>query len=471
MKLRHRLTSPRARGIAVFAVSAALLFSGFYLNLGGVAHDRWFGMHQKDMESFILGRLVKSRQDGILSARGLTGYGTRSEKETGFSMSVLRLQYQAYLADGELAGFVPYTSQIGGQGLLLSVLDRLAPLPPQTRLRLWYALTSLLGALVLATIVLWFQLELGLPVALTVLVTAAGSQWLVVFGRNLWWSTWAFYLPLAVAMHALRASGAASRPWPLAALIFAAVFLKCVLNGYEYVTTTLMMLLVPFVYYGVADGQRLLAMGRRGLVAAASASGAVLLSLVILVYQIAPQAGGPSDAALHLVGALQKRSHADPNAFPEVFRPSLSADTLPVVATYLKGAYFDLQRTAWSDGATGSVGERFPIRLTYWMLALLFLAASGVVLWGGQRGAAPTRRSRAPVAAAWFAALAPLSWFVIFKAHSHVHTHMNFLVWQMPFTLFGFGLCALAARRLGAAAWDLRSRLPGRHEARGDEQP
>ena len=40
----------------------------------------------------------------------------------------------------------------------------------------------------------------------------------------------------------------------------------------------------------------------------------------------------------------------------------------------------------------------------------------------------------------WFSILAPLSWFVIFKAHSYIHTHMSFLLWQMPFTFFGFAV-------------------------------
>ena len=42
--------------------------------------------------------------------------------------------------------------------------------------------------------------------------------------------------------------------------------------------------------------------------------------------------------------------------------------------------------------------------------------------------------------AVWFSFLAPLSWMVIFKGHSYIHTHMNFITWHMPFTLLGFGL-------------------------------
>ena len=45
---------------------------------------------------------------------------------------------------------------------------------------------------------------------------------------------------------------------------------------------------------------------------------------------------------------------------------------------------------------------------------------------------------------AWFSILAPLSWYVIFKAHSFIHTHMSFLLWQMPFTFFGFAVFSAA---------------------------
>ena len=37
------------------------------------------------------------------------------------------------------------------------------------------------------------------------------------------------------------------------------------------------------------------------------------------------------------------------------------------------------------------------------------------------------------VLATWFSILAPFSWYIIFKAHSFIHMHMNFIVWQMPF--------------------------------------
>jgi hypothetical protein len=56
------------------------------------------------------------------------------------------------------------------------------------------------------------------------------------------------------------------------------------------------------------------------------------------------------------------------------------------------------------------------------------------------RSASDRTKITALIGATWFAILAPLSWFVIFKAHSYIHTHMNAITWHMPFTLFGFAL-------------------------------
>ena len=47
-----------------------------------------------------------------------------------------------------------------------------------------------------------------------------------------------------------------------------------------------------------------------------------------------------------------------------------------------------------------------------------------------------------------FSILAPLSWFIIFKTHSYVHTEMNYITWYIPFCLFGFGILGIVITRL-----------------------
>ena len=50
------------------------------------------------------------------------------------------------------------------------------------------------------------------------------------------------------------------------------------------------------------------------------------------------------------------------------------------------------------------------------------------------------------IAATWVSALSPVSWFVLFKGQAFVHTHTNYLAWHMPFTLFGYAMCAWLVR-------------------------
>jgi len=57
-------------------------------------------------------------------------------------------------------------------------------------------------------------------------------------------------------------------------------------------------------------------------------------------------------------------------------------------------------------------------------------------------------KTTALIAGTWFAILAPLSWFVIFKSHSYIHTHMNAITWHMPFTIFGFALTGFVGTQL-----------------------
>jgi hypothetical protein len=144
---------------------------------------------------------------------------------------------------------------------------------------------------------------------------------------------------------------------------------------------------------------------------------------------------------------MQKRTHGDPSDFPGIYAPSLKTGTLAVVLTYLKGPFYSSHdfRPAESSAPTPS---RF--QMPYGYLLVLFLAATVLLLVKRKKTSAPPQSRAGPALAAalWFSLLAPLSWLVLFKAHSYIHTQMNFIVWQMPFTLFGFALCGLAARRL-----------------------
>lgn len=48
----------------------------------------------------------------------------------------------------------------------------------------------------------------------------------------------------------------------------------------------------------------------------------------------------------------------------------------------------------------------------------------------------------------WFSILSPLSWFVLAKVHSYVHTHINHVLWSMPFILLSMAFSGYIIKNL-----------------------
>ncbi len=441
IQLKHLSQSAHARKIALWALSILLLFFGFFSNLWHVAEQQWFDTHQRDTESLIIGRMVKSRQDGIFSVGGLTGAGvTTNIQQDWISANQIDNQYAAYLNKGSFDEYSPYMSQPGGQGIVFSLFDKLIPLSPQIKLWSFYVLTALLSATALTAIIGWFYEEFGGWVAIFVLCSAVLSQWLTVFGKNLWWSLWAFYLPMIVVMYLLKRHRIPSNRQFIrfGILIFTAVFIKCFINGFEYITTTLVMMVTPCIYYAVLDRWNRHQCLKWMLAAGLGSGVAIFLSLLLLCFQISAAKDGFMDGVAHVIYSFGKRTHGEAQGFPEVYAASLEAGTIGVVITYVNGIFFDFNNYL---SHTNTFVSNFLLKVRYGYLIVLFMVMSVLLFLRSKKVIANRRRQDiALIWTTWFSILAPLSWYVIFKAHSFIHTHMSFLLWQMPFTLFGFAV-------------------------------
>ena len=445
----NRVKNVGKRKIALWALSSGLLFFGFLSNVWHVAEEEWFDTHQRDTESLIIGRMVKSRQDGIFSVGGLTGAGiTTSIQQDWISENQIDNQYAAYLNRGSFDKFSPYMSQPGGQGMVFSLLDRLIPLSPQIKLWSFYVLTALLSALALTAIVGWCYEEFGGWVAIFVLGSAVLSHWLTVFGKNLWWSLWAFYLPMLVVMSLLKRYRVPSNRQFIRCgiLIFISVSIKCFINGFEYITTTLVMMVTPCIYYAVLNKWSSRQYMKWTLVAGLGSGVAIFFSVVMLCFQIGAAKDGFMDGVAHVIWSFGKRTYAEPQDYPAVYAASLEAGTVGVVITYVNGIFFDLNNYL---SITNSFVSDFLLKVRYGYLIALFIAMSVLLCLRSEKMLADRQQQHiALIWTTWFSILAPLSWYVIFKAHSYIHTHMSFLLWQMPFTFFGFAVFGSAIKTL-----------------------
>ncbi len=144
------------------------------------------------------------------------------------------------------------------------------------------------------------------------------------------------------------------------------------------------------------------------------------------------------DGVAHVIYSFGKRTHGEAQGFPEVYAASLEAGTIGVVITYVNGIFFDFNNYL---SHTNTFVSNFLLKVRYGYLIVLFMVMSVLLFLRSKKVIANRRRQDiALIWTTWFSILAPLSWYVIFKAHSFIHTHMSFLLWQMPFTLFGFAV-------------------------------
>lgn len=421
---------------------------GFAFNTWHIQEEKSFIKFQRDTESLIIGRLAKSQQDGIFSAGGLTGADIdHSVHDTWITPKEIDHQYLAYFDDIPLKQYSPYLSQIGGQGIMYSVLDRLVRISDtRTKYEIFQIIAALLSAIVLTLVILWFYFEFGMLTAILILASTALSQWLIIFGRNLWWSLWAFYLPMLIVMFYLRTKRKQLDLVRFGILVAAAVFAKCFFNGYEYITTALVMMTVPFIYYSILDRVNIHQFIKSSVAIVVGSVIAIAVSVFILTIQIGAAEGNPIGGIQHLTSTFEKRTYGDTSDFNSEFSASLKADTFGVVLNYVNGSYLNIrtQADASDSPAADSVIE---IRYSYLIASFGVMSLLAIFAWRRSRSPDQRQKNIALVATTWFSILAPLSWFMIFKSHSYIHTHINFVVWQMPFTLFGFALWGMVIAR------------------------
>jgi hypothetical protein len=449
MQMKQRNRAETAKRLILCAVSIFVLFMGFAFNTWHVQEEKSFTRFQRDTESLIIGRLAKSRQDGIFSAGGLTGADIdHSVHDTWITPKEIDHQYLVYFDDIPLEQYSPYLSQIGGQGMMYSVLDRLIRISStRTKYEIFQWIASALSAIALTLVILWFYLEFGLTSAILVLLSTVLSQWLIVFGRNLWWSLWAFYLPMLAVMYFLKYKRTPKLDLiRFGVLVSVTVFAKCFFNGYEYITTALVMMTVPFTYYSILDRVDIKQFMKGAVAIITGTSVAILVSIVILILQIGLAEGNAAGGVKHLASTFEKRTYGDTSDFNSEFSASLEASTFGVVRNYINGSYLKIRPNG--DASDSPKAESvIEIRYSYLIVSFVVMSLLAIFAWTRNKSIEQRQQDIALVAATWFSILAPLSWFIIFKSHSYIHTHVNFVVWQMPFTLFGFAVWGVVIKR------------------------
>ena len=170
-----------------------------------------------------------------------------------------------------------------------------------------------------------------------------------------------------------------------------------------------------------------------------------LACLAILMFQISSTTGSLKEAWNYIIFTLGKRSFGDPVNYSGFEAASLKAGLWPVLWRYFyDGRAINLgnliqTNIPWLQGQ---------LEIGYDKLFILFAFGNLIFIAFSQRNKQSLlyHKTLALLYTTWFSALVPLSWFILFKAHAYIHAQLDYIVWQMPFTLFGFALCGMVIR-------------------------
>ena len=415
--------------ILLFLFSAILLFLGFDRNLLRLVPAAAFASFDKGSESLVIGRLVWTQQHGFFADGALLGTGDAPSAIIGDAE--FDNQYQIYLNDGEFETYTIYKSQSGGQAWFFSLLDTVSPLSSSTNLRLFHAFTALLTAATLSALVVWFYLQFGWAAALAVLVSSIFSQWLTLYGRNLFYSVWDYFLPMVVVLFLLdrESRGRILHERDLYLIVTGLIFLKGFISGYDFLLTPMGMVATALVYYAIKDKWGWMRFTRRILMTGLFCAIGTIASFLILATQIGAVTGNISDGLLHILNTMGRRTFGTPldPSQSNFFAAGQEASLLPVIQ-------------AVTNKAAIVAGVRFThIFILFAVVTVLCL----LVLWIRRGKLGDTSTARALLATMWISFASPLAWLVIFKAHAYYHPFTTPIIWHMPTMFFGYALIGL----------------------------
>ncbi len=372
---------------------------------------------------------------------------TCSQELGPFAHSGLEIKH---LVDGSCRGpgVEPYMSQSGLPAWVF------APLAPSSGLLLSLYVRLIAAALALASAVMLVQIcriagaglsPTGHAICVGLLAT---SPWLVLFARNLYWM-----LPLMIApgwlvwrFHPAQVPGSWRRLLLGVGIAFALKFLA----GYEYVTTLGVSAVVPLVFHALRSGASLRSLVVRSVqvfcvfVAAFACAFAVHWAQVahevgdsVRGWHAIAERGSTRSFGIHFddigppfIASFQRDRPRDFAALEAQFRISR------FTSTSRRDNLVQLGLIAYTYATSPVV--QLPIELRYPVSALFLSLGTAVAFLAWRTLRARARRHvEAPdtplLVATWLALIGGASWFVLGLQHSLIHTHLNTLVFYLPF--------------------------------------
>ena len=419
--------------ILLFLFITVTFTFNFKTNVFSSAASVFFDYFQKDGECLVVGRLLLTEEKGFTEHACFLGW-THPEPDVD---NRVKFQFDAYQKGLEFASYEGYYSHPGMQAFLFGIIFKITGWSGLEGLNTLAWLVSFFTALAFAIFLYWVMIKWGWETTMMVFILLIFSQWITVYGRNLFWVLSAFYIPFLTGLFWLqRGEPKSKRPLLITFLLmFGSIFIKFLFTGFEYMTTIMVMAVTPWVFYAIDRQWEIKTIIRNLMAACGGVLTGLLSGIIWLTVQVSILKGSFYEGIDYILWSFGKRTHGLPQyQYDHYLERSIQSSQWQVLSAYLNDHAFHV-RHWFGNHIWGALSViNFVVCIVFFIVMSYVTLSSNTI----RRDEAFYRRQKALVWTLWISLLAPLSWFIIFKGHSAIHTHMNTIVWYMPFMLFGF---------------------------------
>ncbi len=392
-----------------YLVSFLLMVCSFQYGIffpSGNLHEKWSN-YQADSEKLVIGAIINDAlhlNNSSLNLFSISLEHVKPENTPSYAYQEIleQLKNKKVIVTQTQLEATPYKSQFGLQGLFFA---KVSPYLNDS-LHSLHFLSSVLFAVCLISLYYLYSRtlpNLSLFPYFCVFVSTI-SPWTSSIARNLYWVPFTWVLPCIIALLIYKA-----RSWFITILLFILLSISVLIKslcGYEFLSFIILLSIVPLIYLVFSQTE-----DRKRVITLIALI--VLFELIGFVIALCIHAECRSGAIFEGLKTIwefdvKRRTFGEAELFDSVYSDSLNSSIFQVVWKYI-----------------GFEPYLFLIVLSCLMMFLTYKKTNSQLV-----------KNIAILGNLYL--LPPLSWYVLAKAHSYIHTHINFVLMD-----FGFVPCLL----------------------------
>ena len=304
--------------------------------------------------------------------------------------------------------FEDYVSQVGLQGFVFSFMYNKLHIP----IKIMNILCSMLLVAVLISICIILCKKYSKFLGIVFYITFLLSPWIIAFARNLYWVEFTWFLP---ALLALILSLNHSRRKICVPLIYIAIFIKC-LCGYEYLSSIILFTVSFFIIDFIQSKNKKERKEIIKTIIAVSIACALGFLTAIVIHSYLRGDGNIVNGLVDIYKQDVARRTLNISGSEQfentIYEKSINATIFATVKKYF----------TWSTNIIlGIEGQYFRI--------MVFLTII-IVLYNYMKHKENSKRDLSMFI---MFLITTMSWYILGKSHSYIHTSMNYALWYFGF--------------------------------------